>query len=274
MVGLNAWELRLDPIEDVSKATGKQLAQDLAQHFRLGRERQLTFVECELPDGGRGDLVTINPVRSKLAVHVYEVKVSRSDFWADVNAGKCLRYHEHAHRVYFATPQGLVKKDEVPSGFGLIVRGEKGWRVVKPATLNSPKPLDARWMVTLIDRAFWKDLPSLRRLADRVVVKENGEIAPRAYNYGRAVADKLYRAEKGALDPETEAHARVGRLVMALAKEAGLTKRHDSYAVEALAKLAVEQMREAATLRDIGTYLHGYGERSAGRVAELVRSTR
>lgn len=65
--------------------------------------------------------------------HVVEVKVSRSDFFAD--ADKCCHRSGvlmGAHRWYF-TPRGLLTLPEVPERFGLVeVRGERT-RIMRPA---------------------------------------------------------------------------------------------------------------------------------------------
>lgn len=47
--------------------------------------------------------------------------------------GKYEKYLPHCNRLYFAAPKGLLKKEEIPEGVGLIVRGEQGWTTVKGA---------------------------------------------------------------------------------------------------------------------------------------------
>ncbi|GAH92037.1 unnamed protein product, partial [marine sediment metagenome] len=49
----------------------------------------------------------------------YEVKVSRSDFHADVNKGKYRAYFEDCSQFFFAVPSGLIGLHEVPEGTGL-----------------------------------------------------------------------------------------------------------------------------------------------------------
>jgi hypothetical protein len=68
---------------------------------------------------------------SRPQVRGYEVKVTRADFLADTTNGKYRRYLEWCDLFYFATPAGLVAKDEVPVGCGLVVRGPNGWSGVK-----------------------------------------------------------------------------------------------------------------------------------------------
>ncbi len=53
---------------------------------------------------------------------IYEVKVSRADFLADLaKPQKREAYCQLAEAVYFCCPEGLISKTEVPDGFGLLV---------------------------------------------------------------------------------------------------------------------------------------------------------
>lgn len=81
----------------------------------------------------RADVVTVKPSYTRFCVAIYEVKVSRADFLGDLRAEKWRGYLPHCHRIYFAVPAGMVKKDEVPPEAGLIVRGPNGWQVQKGA---------------------------------------------------------------------------------------------------------------------------------------------
>ncbi len=62
----------------------------------------------------RADLVEIKPSYTRFCVSIYEVKVSRADFLSDIKSGKWRGYLPHCHRIYFATPAGLVDKKEIP----------------------------------------------------------------------------------------------------------------------------------------------------------------
>lgn len=81
----------------------------------------------------RADVIEIKPSYTRFCVSIYEVKISRSDFQSDIRSGKWKGYLDHCHRFYFATPAGMVKKEEIPEEAGLIVRGENGWKTLKPA---------------------------------------------------------------------------------------------------------------------------------------------
>lgn len=110
--------------------------------------------EVSLPhrDGGRVDVLAARKSWSNFEVRAHEVKVSRSDFFADVNAGKYRRYLTACHTVVFVVPAGLVKVAEVPDDAGLLVYDEaKGtWRMQrKPPRTSRPECLDERVLMAL-----------------------------------------------------------------------------------------------------------------------------
>ncbi len=58
---------------------------------------------------------------------IYEVKVSRADFLADLaKPEKREAYAALAEAVYYCCPDGIASKGEVPDGFGLICEVEEG----------------------------------------------------------------------------------------------------------------------------------------------------
>ncbi len=79
------------------------------------------------------DVLAISKSYSHPSVRIYEIKRDRGDFLHDVNTGKYLKYMEHCNQLFFAAPAGLIKKDELPEGCGLITQGPNGWRSVKVA---------------------------------------------------------------------------------------------------------------------------------------------
>jgi len=56
----------------------------------------------------------------------YEIKVSRSDFLGD---DKWPEYLKYCNEFYFVTPSGLVDKEELPEGVGLIQCSKTGTRL-------------------------------------------------------------------------------------------------------------------------------------------------
>lgn len=81
--------------------------------------------------GGQMDVFAMKPSWANPNPVVYEVKVTRQDFRGDTQTGKYRRYLPYCRRLYFAAPQGLLKKEDLPEGMGLCVRGENGWHTIK-----------------------------------------------------------------------------------------------------------------------------------------------
>ncbi|HEY1035568.1 MAG TPA: hypothetical protein VGE09_11365 [Pseudoxanthomonas sp.] len=130
------------------------LADDLAAHLRGYAKPSMIWTNMQLGPVGspRPDVYTLEPTFTRIKAVAYEVKISRADFLSDVQAGKALGYLVYAGALVFATPKGLVRKDELPNGAGLIERGDTGWRWAKKPTVNalSELPFEA-WMKLLID---------------------------------------------------------------------------------------------------------------------------
>ena len=69
---------------------------------------------------------------------IYEVKVSRADFLADLaKPEKRQAYAALAEAVYYCCPQGLIAKAEVPEGFGLVCEIENGQFEIKKKARRS-----------------------------------------------------------------------------------------------------------------------------------------
>ncbi|MEL6362834.1 MAG: MmcB family DNA repair protein, partial [Pseudomonadota bacterium] len=72
--------------------------------------------------GRRADAVAMNIWPSKgFQIHVFEVKVSRSDFKAELaDPNKWKAIGKHADFFWLACPVGLVDREEVPEAWGLM----------------------------------------------------------------------------------------------------------------------------------------------------------
>ncbi|MCL4631553.1 hypothetical protein [Burkholderia sp.] len=137
------------------------LARDLAAHLR-GASDRLVWTDMQLGPAGspRPDVYTVPCSFARFQPVAYECKISVADFRRDVTAGKWTSYLRFAAGVIFAAPAGLLKKEDIPTGCGLIVRGPDGWRSLKGPTLKNVDnlPRDA-WIKLIID--------GMGRLADQ-----------------------------------------------------------------------------------------------------------
>lgn len=103
---------------------GKMTALDVIDGLRGKHRSWICVEELRLSSGfgneGRIDLWCINPAPSSgCRATAYEVKVSRGDFRRD-SAFKQRGARLFADEFYYATPPGLVTKDEIPDWAGLV----------------------------------------------------------------------------------------------------------------------------------------------------------
>lgn len=138
------------------------LAIDLARH--LTAESRMIWTNMQLgPQGSpRPDVYTIERSYVRPNPTAYEVKISVSDFRADVTVGKWSSYQRYAHAVVFACPAGLIGKGDVPDACGLILRHENGWRHAKRPTVN-PHPIEQSALIKLLIDGVTREGPPSRR---------------------------------------------------------------------------------------------------------------
>ena len=95
----------------------------------------------------------------------YEIKVNRSDWLTEKREEKWKKYLAFSSRVVIACPIGLVKKEELPQGLGLIVRNVKGeWTWVKRPRPNKEFEFGERELMNLVMKTrnpspfeYWKN---------------------------------------------------------------------------------------------------------------------
>lgn len=106
------------------------------------------------------DAVAINlwPSRGMEVVGV-EVKVSRSDWTRERdNPEKAEAVMQYCDRWYLAVSDAkIVRADEVPATWGLMVQSGDTMRVVKEAPKLEPKPLSKSFIAACLRRAFEED---------------------------------------------------------------------------------------------------------------------
>ena len=94
------------------------------------------------------------PRASASASAIYEVKVSRADYLADIaKPHKRQAYAELAEAVYYCCPAGLIEKTEAPDGFGLIYEVSVGnFKLIKNARRNKGFAMHADTAMALMLR--------------------------------------------------------------------------------------------------------------------------
>ncbi len=179
--------------------TGKALAEDLAK----SRDQSQWLTWVQIPLGSvmwanghtpRADVLSCRKSFSNPSFMIYEVKISRGDFLADVNKGKYRSYLEHCCQLYFAAPKGLIKKEEVPEGTGLIVRGENGWRVTKAAPRREHTP-SVELLLKLLMKGYEDRLVQWKQY-DRIKNLEYKGLKIASRQFGLRIAQDLGSADE------------------------------------------------------------------------------
>lgn len=68
------------------------------------------------------DAITVKRSWTNPCISIYEIKTSRQDFIKDE---KWPGYLEFCHRFYFVAPKGIIQKDELTRGVGLVTVNER-----------------------------------------------------------------------------------------------------------------------------------------------------
>lgn len=103
--------------------------------------------------GRRADAVVMNIWPSKkYQMHVFEVKVSRSDFKSEMqNMGKSDAIGKYADFFWLACPVGLVQASEVPEAWGLMELTKSGLRIKKQAPARAePVEFDRGFVASIL----------------------------------------------------------------------------------------------------------------------------
>lgn len=132
------------------------LQADLAAHLAATRGRMI-WEDMQLgpAHSARPDVFTMRKSFTDPRPLVYEVKISVSDFRADITEGKWQRYLEFSTGVIFAAPAGLISKADLPRGCGLMTRGENGWHTLRAPTRQTctlPQKVLLKLLIDGIDR--------------------------------------------------------------------------------------------------------------------------
>ncbi|WP_281686750.1 MmcB family DNA repair protein [Pseudomonas citronellolis] len=226
-----------------------ELAHDLAQSLRVNPEH-IVWENMQMGPSGsiRPDVYLLKKRYSTFAPVTYEVKVSVSDFRSDITSGKWQGYLGFSSAVIFAVPAGLVSKDDVPAGCGLIVRHDEVWRTVKKPTMQKIDTLSHKeWMKLVIDgieRAVdQRDAPRLRAALSEWSAQEV---------LRRKVGEEIAMLIAKALRSKSSLEALIKSREEQVQEIRNGTQRDLKYAIERAARigqeLSAEQARLAAAL--------------------------
>lgn len=133
----------------------QELIDDLVRTLDFWR----SIVITEQPAGSRWfqdapipDVMVIDKSYTRTNVRIFEVKVTQSDFRQDVTSQKYTRYLPLCDRFYFAVPLGIKWQEllvNVPAA-GVMVRGEKGWKVARRCSKDAREPQDEMFWQSLL----------------------------------------------------------------------------------------------------------------------------
>lgn len=125
-----------------------QLLTALMGHYRRpdrDRDGELLMTEVTAPGSTRRcDLLRMSTRHGQEGIDVHELKVSRSDWRRELadpdKAGAWLPY---CSRMWVVAPPGLIRPDELPTGWGLMepptASRRRKFRVVVPAATRVPR---------------------------------------------------------------------------------------------------------------------------------------
>lgn len=121
------------------------------------RHAEDVFVpECNTGSATKGckrmDAWVMKKTWSPMTTIGYEIKVSRGDFVRDE---KWMHYLPFCHQLYFVCPSGLIQKEEVPDGVGLMWQAKTGTKlfIKRKAPRREPDQLHMIMSYVLMSRA-------------------------------------------------------------------------------------------------------------------------
>lgn len=146
--------------------------------------------------------------------HLIEVKVSRSDLTRELaNPAKMAQLGQYAHRLFFATPPGLVREtDNLGEGVGLLEVHPSGVREVRRAKRREPLGLPETIQVEIFRRAG--------RAEGRIATADGDDLAAKIVAAERR-AEAATRAMHTAQDASNRDQRRLDERVGAIAKGGG-----------------------------------------------------
>lgn len=173
--------------------THNELANNLARH--LMNENRMVWEDIPAGKSGsvRPDVYTIEKSFANPNPISYEIKVSVSDFRSDVTKAKWKSYLEFSYGVVFAVPKGLITKNDIPNGCGLITFNGEFWNTVKRPTLHPTSLSDELLMKLLIAGNQRQTQPEIIKPREFDSYKEHEKLRKK---FGEDIGSKLHFIEK------------------------------------------------------------------------------
>lgn len=181
----------------MTENNGRELCKSIAQY--LG-DRWMAWVDQPLgsvwQSCPRADVLAIAKSYSPVVIRIYEVKISRSDFQRDVFEGKYKSYLPFCNYLYFATPSGLTKKEEIPEGCGLITCGDKGWKGIK-SPYKRDISISQDFMLCLLMKGYQDNYERYRDLENKRLTKtwEYKGLADAAQEFGLKLSHDITHSQ-------------------------------------------------------------------------------
>lgn len=138
------------------------------------------------------DVVAVPKSYIGLLVRIYEVKVTRGDFWRDVNEGKFTRYLPHCNQLFFALPAGLVQKSETPEGCGLVTLKAGSWHTLVSAPRRDFTP-SMDLMLALLMKGYQDHFERYRKVETERLKAYTG-LQDACYRFGSRFAKDIATA--------------------------------------------------------------------------------
>lgn len=116
------------------KPTHKQLVKRIARWYKMRHQSCIIMTEFVTAAAEEPDVILWKSGAHSVLI---ECKVSRSDFLADKN--KSFRIQEDygmGNHRYYAAPKGLIDREELPDGWGLLEVTEKQVRLMAEPKLK------------------------------------------------------------------------------------------------------------------------------------------
>jgi hypothetical protein len=129
-------------------------SRDIEKLLRERHKEDIFVAQCKTGPTQAGVLImdgwALKPSWVQQVAIGYEIKVSRGDFFRDV---KWPGYLPYCNEFYFVTPPGLLEKDEVPEGCGLLVAAGSRLVTKKKAAHREAGSLELLYKYVLMNHA-------------------------------------------------------------------------------------------------------------------------